>query len=213
MEIKQTFNKLLHLRLILLRWVNIIFVIIFHLGNEITISFRLFLLHHSIVCKRLSLAVRRLQPLIKGCLRHRSNLTKSLPALGVVGKISLCSSLLRRIAIHHLMLIKLSSLRVHLVNNINITIKCIKVCCVIDEHINMVTIHTNLAQDVAIGVVHGHAPRLALLVLTATCHALRCLYGEVIATEGKMSLLVVSSLLLRLCRLGFGLSDSILQSF
>ena len=81
------------------------------------------------------------------------------------------------------MLVKLTSLWVHLVNNINVTIKSIKVSSIIDEHINMVTIHANLAQDVAIGIVHGHAPRLALLVLTATCSALRCLYSKVIATK------------------------------
>ena len=168
------------------------------------ISSTLFLLYHSILRKRLSLAVRRLQPLVKGSLRHRSNLTKSLPALGVVGKISLCSSLLRRIAIHHLMLVKLTSLWVHLVNNINVTIKSIKVCSIIDEHINMVTINANFTKNIAISIVHGHAPRLTLLVLTATSHALWCFYGIIVSTKGQMTLFVVSCILLSLC--WFGLS-------
>ena len=147
------------------------------------ISSTLLLLHHSILRKWLSLAVRRLQPLVKGCLRHSSNLTKSLPAFRVVGKISFCSSLLRRIAIHHLMLVKLSSLWVHLVNYINVTIKSIKVCSIIDEHINMITIHTYFTKNIAISIVHGHAPRLALLVLTASSHTLWSLNREVIATK------------------------------
>ena len=108
------------------------------------------------------------------------------------------------------MLVKLTSLWVHLVNNINVTIKRIKVSSIIDEHVDMVTIHANLAQDVAIGVVHGHAPRLALLVLTATCCALRCLYSKVIATEGQMSLLIVTCLLLSLRRVRLSLGNGIL---
>ena len=177
---------------------------------HIAVKFRLFLLYHSILRKRLSLAVRRLQPLVKGSLRHRSNLTKSLPALGVVGKISLCSSLLRRIAIHHLMLVKLTSLWVHLVNNINVIIKSIKVCSVIDEHINMVTINANFTKDIAVSIVHGHAPRLALLVLTAASHALWCFYGIIVATKGQMTLFVVSCLLLSLCYFGLSFGNGTL---
>ena len=175
--------------------------------------FRLLLLNHGILRKRLSLAVRRLQPLIKGSLRHRSYLTKSLPALRVVTEISLSSSRLIREAVHHLMLVKLTSLRVHLVNHINVTIKSIKVSGIIDEHINMITIHTYLAQNIAVSIVHGHAPRLALLVLTAASHTLRSLNSEVVTSKGQMSLLIVTCLLLRLRRLSFRLCDSILQSF
>ena len=200
-EIKQTLCKLLHLRFIFLRRMHIVLVCIFHIRNKVLM--RTFL-NHCIVRKWLSLAVRRLQPLVKGSLSHRSNLTKSLPALGVVGKISLCSSLLRRIAIHHLMLVKLTSLWVHLVNNINVTIKSIKVCSIIDEHINMVTINANFTKNIAISIVHGHAPRLTLLVLTAANHALWCFYGIIVATKRQMTLFVIASLLLSLC--WFGLS-------
>ena len=172
----------------------------------------LLMLYHGIVSKRLSLAVRRLQPLIKGSLRHSNNLTKSLPVLGVVGKISLSSSCLIRIAIHHLMLVKFTSLWIYLVYYYYISIEVVKVSCIIDEHINMVTIHAYLAQNIAISIVHGHAPRLALLVLTATSHALWSLNSEVIATKRQMPLLIVTCLLLRLSRLSLRFCDSIFQS-
>ena len=111
------------------------------------------------------------------------------------------------------MLVKLTSLWVHLVNNINVTIKSIKVSSIIDEHINMVTINANFTKNIAISIVHGHAPWLALLILTASSRTLWSLYREIVTAKSQMSLLIVTCLLLRLSRLTIRFSDSILQFF
>ena len=108
------------------------------------------------------------------------------------------------------MLVKFTSLWVHLVNNINVTIKSIKVSGIIDEHINMVTINANFTKNIAVSIVHGHAPRLALLVLTAASHALWCFYGIIVATKGQMTLFVIASLLLSLSRFGLSFGNGTL---
>ena len=62
------------------------------------------------------------------------------------------------------MLIK-RAIRIYLVNDKHITIPIIKVCFVIDKHIQMVTILAKLSTDIAIGIVHGYFPLLAIGIL------------------------------------------------
>ena len=62
------------------------------------------------------------------------------------------------------MLIK-RAVRIHLVNDKHITVPVIKVCSVIDKHIQMVTILAELSTDIAIGIVHGNFPFFTIGIL------------------------------------------------
>ena len=103
------------------------------------------------------------------------------------------------------MLVK-RAVAVHLIDNVNLlartSAETIQVGTVVDKHVEMVAILAQmaLARQIAIGVVHRHAPRLALRIPAAARATLRILYREVVAAKRNVTLLVVASLLLSLRR-------------
>ena len=86
-----------------------------------------------------------------------------MPAFFIVGKVSLACALHIREAVHYLMLVEAAVL-VHLVNHEHITARWV----IGQEYVNMVSIHTLCASDVAVGVVHFNAPLLAACILAAS---------------------------------------------
>ena len=103
------------------------------------------------------------------------------------------------------MLVKLSCLRIHLINDKNITLGRI----VREIHINMISVHTLSTSDVAIVIIECVLPSIALRVGSSTNRALRILYSDVITIKTDVTHLVVTSLLLSFCRISIYIRHSI----
>ena len=79
-------------------------------------------LHAAVLHKRLRLAVAAVNPLLELLFADRSNGTKSLPTVFIVGEVCLSCALDVGETIHHLVLVKTAVL-VHLVNDKHITLR------------------------------------------------------------------------------------------
>ena len=66
----------------------------------------------------------------------------------------------------------------------------------------MVTVHTFRATDIAVIVIHRHAPRLAAGIHTTASASFRVLDGDVVAIQRNVALLVVAGFLLGIGRVG-----------
>ena len=156
-------------------------------------------LHAAVLRKRLRLAVAAVNPLLELLFADRSNGTKSLPTVFIVGEVCLSCALDVGETIHHLVLVKAAVL-VHLVNDKHITLRGVFG----EEHVDVVAVNALCAANVAVGVLHFLLPLLAAGISTTTYRAFRVLDGNVVAINLDVSFLVVTCLFLCFGRLGIG---------
>ena len=138
-------------------------------------------------------------PLLELVAGNAGDIAKAGPAFLIVRQVRVTRFLLAVEAVHHLVLVKRAVL-VHLVNDIDHAVPAIQV--IGQEHVDMVAVNAFGATDVAVGVVHFLAPRLAAGVNATANTALRLLYGDVKAVDLDMALLVVAGFLLAVGGLG-----------
>ena len=72
----------------------------------------------------------------------------------------------------------------------------------------MVAINTHVVGHVAISIVHSHTPLLAVGIRAGAHTSPRLLDGNIESSNLNVSLLVVTSFLLSVCRIGVRLSFS-----
>ncbi|CDE57083.1 unknown [Prevotella sp. CAG:873] len=144
-------------------------------------------------------ALNPLLEIVNGCSCEYET-TAFLPAFFIVGKICVDSVGLIVKAEHHFVFIE-RAVRVVLVNN-NHTLAIPAVYVIRQEHVYMVAVYALGASDVAVGVVHGGFPLLAVCVSTTAHRADRLLYCHVKRANLNMAFLIVPRLFLCLCRIG-----------
>ena len=142
--------------------------------------------------------MRRVNPLPELIFGHLSDRAESVPSFREVCKVCLACFIHGVETVHHLMLIKLSCLRVYLVNDKDIALSRI----VREIYIDMVSVYALCAADVSVVIVESVLPLVALRVGSSTDRSFRVLDGDVVSIETKVAHLVVAGLLLRFGRIG-----------
>ena len=143
------------------------------------------------------LPVGRVYPLAELFLVHLSDGSKALPAGGIVREVGCTGLLCGCKSVHDFVLVEFARFRVDLIDHEDVPL-----CGVIgQEHVNLVAIHTLGHADIAVGVVHGDRPRIALCVRTTAHGTFRVLDADVVAVDSDMALAVVPCLLLCVCRI------------
>ena len=146
--------------------------------------------------KRFGLPVTAIHPLLK-IVRLNSghdNSAPILPTLFIVGKIGAPCLFHTVEAKHHLVFVK-RAVGVVLVNHKHIfAVPLIHVFC--KEHVYMVSVHALRATDIAVGVIHLHAPLLAVGIRTAALASLWVFDGNVKRANLHVAHFVVACLFL-----------------
>ena len=151
---------------------------------------------YHVMRKRFGLPVTAIHPLLKTVRLDsgHDNSAPILPTLFIVGKIGAPCFFRTVEAKHHLVFVK-RAVGVVLVNYKHIfAVPLIHVFC--KEHVYMVAVHALRATDIAVGVVHLHAPPLAVGIRTAALASLWVFDGNVKRANLHMAHFVVTCLLL-----------------
>ena len=117
----------------------------------------------------------------------------------IVGEVRLACNFLRGEAIHNLVFIK-RAVRVALVDDKHIAL----FGSVREEHVNVVSVHTLRATNIAVVIVHLGFPLRAVCVLTTAHTSFGVLNADVVTINTAVFHLVISGGFLRFGRLGRG---------
>ena len=141
--------------------------------------------------------MRRIHPLPELLFADLADGSKAFPIGRVVGQVSTfcCQGGLK--AIHDFVFVERTVL-LHLVNDVDLA----RGRVVGQEHVDVVAVHTLRAADIAVVVVHRHAPRLAVGIYASAGASFRVLDGDIVAVQRDVAFLVVAGFLLRFGRIG-----------
>ena len=103
------------------------------------------------------------------------------------------------------MLVKLSCLRIHLIDNKDITLGRV----IREIHVNVISVHTLGTSDVAIVIIESILPSITFGVCSSTNRALRVFYSDVVSIKTDVPHLVVTGLLLSFRRIRIYIRNSI----
>lgn len=154
---------------------------------------------YHVMRKWFGLSVTAIHPLLKTVRLDsgHDNSAPILPTLFIVGKIGAPCLFHTVKAKHHLVFVK-RAIGVVLVNDKHIfAVPLIHILC--KEHVYMVSVHALRATNISVGVVHIHAPLLAVGIRTAALASLWVFDGNVKRANLHVAHFVVTCLLL-----GFG---------